>query len=206
MFDVLAKAWAGAGGVGDAGKPQQVASRSNKDKKGSTASPSVLREDLYKAIQEAERWLSTTTPGDGYSYKTTHAILFPHYPELQVPFGCGCSEEVSILVSAITNMAMEVGFFDSYTGVVVMRSWVDTLEGVIKGWKVKGDNSPGDRICEAIVQGVNHRSDTTLLCKDIAPRVQTVGILKNVALAVYGSKSAETKSSDALWGSKLISM
>ena len=111
MFDVLAKAWAGAGGGGGAGKPQQVASRSNKDKKGSTASPSVLREDLYKAIQEAERWLSTTTPGDGYSYKTTHAILFPHYPELQVPFGCGCSEEVSILVSAITNMAMEVGFF-----------------------------------------------------------------------------------------------
>lgn len=64
-----------------------------------------------------------------------------------------------------------------------MRSWVDALEGVIKGWKVKGDNSPGDRICEAIVQGVNHRSDTTLLCKDIAPRVQTVGILKNGTFA-----------------------
>jgi hypothetical protein len=59
-----------------------------------------------------------------------------------------------------------------------MRSWVDTIEGVVKGWKAKGDNSTGDRICEAIVQGVNYRSDTTLLCKDIAPRVQIIGILK----------------------------
>lgn len=109
MFDAFAKAWAGTGG--SSGKPQQVIGRNDKDKKGSTASPSVLREDLYKVIQEAERWLSTSTPGDGYSYKTAHAILFPHYPELEVPFGCGCSEEVAILVSAITNMAMEVGFF-----------------------------------------------------------------------------------------------
>jgi len=60
-----------------------------------------------------------------------------------------------------------------------MRSWVDTLKSVIKGWKDKGDNSTGDRICEAIVQGVNYRSDTTLLCKDIAPRIQTIGLLKD---------------------------
>jgi len=65
-----------------------------------------------------------------------------------------------------------------------MRSWVDALKGVIKGWKDKG-NSTGDRICEAIAQGVNYRSDTTLLCKDIAPRVQTIGLLKNSTFSSF---------------------
>jgi len=127
MFDAFAKAWAGSGGT--SGKPQQVAGR--KDKKGSTASPSILREDLYKAIREAERWLSTSTPGDGYSYKPTHAIIFPHYPELDVPFGCGCSEEVAILVSAITNMAMEVGFFGALCILRIIIKYLVTERGLV---------------------------------------------------------------------------
>lgn len=109
MFDAFAKAWAGSGSGN--GKSQQLGGRNDRDKNKSTATPSVLREDLYKAIQEAERWLSTSTPGDGYSYKPTHVILYPHYPELDIPYGCGCTEEVAILVGAITNMAMEIGFF-----------------------------------------------------------------------------------------------
>lgn len=112
MFDAFAKAWAGSGSGN--GKSQQMGGRNDRDKNKSTATPSVLREDLYKAIQEAERWLSTSTPGDGYSYKPTHVILFPHYPELDIPFGCGCTEEVAILVGAITNMAMEIGFFGEH--------------------------------------------------------------------------------------------
>lgn len=70
---------------------------------------------------------------------------------------------------------------DGYAGVVVMRSWIDALERVVKGWKAKGDNAAGNRICDAIVEGVNHRTDTTLLAKDIAPRVQIIGIMKNGA-------------------------
>lgn len=123
---------------------------------------------------------------------------------------------------------LRLRLLDGYAGVVVMRSWIDVLEGVIKGWKAKGDNAAGNRIMEAIVQGVNYRTDTTLLAKDIAPRVQIIGIVKNgaccdlsvlvfidvvlnlglylVALAVYGPGTAETKQSDALWGSKLIAM
>lgn len=67
---------------------------------------------------------------------------------------------------------------DGITGVVVMRSWTDALEGVIKSWKAKDSNPAGKRICEAIVLGVNHRSDTTLLAKDLAPRIQIIGMLK----------------------------
>lgn len=67
---------------------------------------------------------------------------------------------------------------DAYAGVVVIRSWVDALEGVVKGWKAKEGNAAGSKICDAIVQGVNYRSDTTLLCKDFAPRIQTINILK----------------------------
>jgi hypothetical protein len=81
----------------------------SKDKKRPNAVPSVLREDLYKAIQEAERWLSTSTPGDGYSYRPTHAVVFPHYPELEIPLGCGATEEVAILVGTITDIALEIG-------------------------------------------------------------------------------------------------
>lgn len=61
---------------------------------------------------------------------------------------------------------------------MVVRSWVDALEGVIKGWKAKEGNTAGPKICDAIVQGVNYRSDTTLLCKDFAPRIQTINVLK----------------------------
>lgn len=110
MFDAFAKAWAGSGTAGQSSSGQS-GSRSSKDKNKSTATPTVMREDLYKAITEAERWLATSTPGDGYSYKPTFVILFPHYPELNVPFGCGVHEEVAILTGAITNMAMEIGFF-----------------------------------------------------------------------------------------------
>lgn len=76
---------------------------------------------------------------------------------------------------------LRLHLLDGYAGVVVMRSWIDVLEGVIKGWKAKGDTATGNRIMEAIVQGVNHRTDTTLLAKDIAPRVQIIGIMKNGA-------------------------
>lgn len=108
-----------------------------------------------------------------------------------------------------------------------MRSWTDALEGVIKGWKAKEPNAAGKRICEAIVVGVNHRSDTTLLAKDLAPRIQIIGMLKGgefpsymtlydgganpaycrtVAHAVYGKSAAETRQSDAVWGSRLVAM
>ncbi|KAF8311869.1 hypothetical protein DL93DRAFT_2036969, partial [Clavulina sp. PMI_390] len=170
----------------------------------STATPTVLREDLSKAVQEAERWLSSSTPGDGYSFKPIHIILCPHYPELDVPFGCGPTEEVAIVVGAITNMALEVGFLESWNGVVAMRNWIDALQRVIKVWKAKKDDPAGTRICEAIVLGVNTRSDPTSLAKDLASKMQIVGMLKTVAQSVYGKGASETRQSDAFWGTQLI--
>jgi hypothetical protein len=59
-----------------------------------------------------------------------------------------------------------------------MRSWVDSLERVIKAWKTKAGDSTGTRIVDGIVQGVNYKADSTLLCKDFAPRVQTINVMK----------------------------
>jgi len=176
-----------------------------KDDKGkTTTSPTVLREDLYKATQAAERWLNTSTPGDSFTYRPVFNIVKPHYPDLEIAFGSG-AEEVSILVGAITNMALELGGMDTYGGVIALRSWVDALDGVIRSWKAKGETSVGTRICEGIVQGVNIRADPTYISKEFAARVQIVNILKTVATSVYGPGSPLTRQSDALWGSRLMS-
>lgn len=85
-----------------------------------------------------------------------------------------------------------------------MRSWVDTLERIIKLWKTKAKagedaSGAGGRICEGIVQGVNYRADSTLLCKDFAPRVQTINILKT------GTSQSIVKLVDFCWKGELIS-
>lgn len=168
MWDQFASALAGTTSNGGAKKD---------DKGRTTTSPTVLREDLYKATQAAERWLNTSTPGDSFSYRPVFNILKPHYPDLEIAFGSG-AEEVSIIVGAITNLALELGGMDTYGGVVALRSWVDVLDAVIRNWKARGESSVGTRICEGIVQGVNTHADPTYISKEFAARVQIVNILK----------------------------
>lgn len=75
--------------------------------------------------------------------------------------------------------ALKVKFIDAYGGVIAMRSWVDTLERVTKSWKAKAEDPAGARVLEGILLGVNFKADSTLLCKDFAPRIQTINILKS---------------------------
>lgn len=123
MLNAFANALAGSSSAYNTA--QNTTSSNNNKKSGSTnrdangkprptATPSVLRADLYKSISEAERWLSTSTPGDGYSYRPTFEMVFPHYPELEVGVGCGATEEVAVLVGVVTDMALEIGFLGTH--------------------------------------------------------------------------------------------
>jgi len=210
MFNQLAKALLGSSGhysnPQSGGSPTEGAN--GKKTKGTTAAPSVLREDLYKAIQESSRWLSTSTPGDGFAYRPVLEILKPHYPDLEVPFGIG-QEEIAIIVGAVTNLAFEYTGCapEAYTGIIAFRTWVDTLDNVLRTWRSKGEScsSTANRICDGVVQGVNVAADPSFITKDFSGRLQVINMCKTVAVSAYGADSAQTRQSDALWGSRLIS-
>src|SRR5258707_3656670 len=161
MLNQFAKAFLGTSALyssnaqsGGSANPTEDAN-GNKTK-GTTAAPSVLREDLYKAIQESSRWLSTSTPGDGFAYRPVLEILKPHYPDLEVPFGIA-QEEIAIIVGAVTNLAFEYTGCapEAYTGIIAFRAWVDTLDNVVRTWRSKGETpaSTANRICDGMVQG-----------------------------------------------------
>lgn len=213
MFSQFTKAILGTSGglyskTQSGGSADSTEDASGNKTKGTTASPTVLRDDLYKAIQESSRWLSTPTAGDGFAYRPVLEILKPHYPDLEVPFGIA-QEEIASIVGAVTNLAFEYTGCapETYTAIIALRSWIDTLDNVVRTWRSKGEThaSTANRICDGIVQGVNVVADPSFITKDFSGRFQVINMCKTVAVSAYGNDSSQTRSSNALWGSRLIS-
>ncbi|KAF8331321.1 uncharacterized protein EI90DRAFT_3057523 [Cantharellus anzutake] len=210
MFEQLAKAFLGSSSSYSSNAQSGNGSTTREDPKakGTTAAPSVLREDLYKAIQECSRWLATSTPGDGFAYRPVLEILKPHYPDLEVPFGIA-QEEIAIIVGAVTNLAFEYTGCapESYTAIIAFRTWIDTLDNAIRTWRSKGESaaSTANRICDGVVQGVNVAADPSFITKEFTGRLQVINMCKTISVSAYGANSSQTRQSDALWGSRLLS-
>lgn len=157
---------------------QIVAAAVDNDKK-KTMSP-TLRSDIYAVIDQTGVWISGVhgQPGDGVSYVTILSTIQKHFPELKVGLEsvgqAGC--EVAIIVGGITNMIMEYSTWESLSGGMAMRTWVD---GLIGAYEKAGMGQKKDVLAKGITQGINQYTKVSLMTKDFTARIQIISALKS---------------------------
>lgn len=141
----------------------------------------TLRSDIYSAMDTAKNWviggLGTGQAGDGVSYGAMLSIIQKHFPNVKVGLeSVGQAEgEVATIVGGITNMIMEYSRWESMSGGMAMRTWVDGLVDA------HGKTKSGTRkhaIAKGITRGTNQNSDVALMTKDFGARIQMISCLK----------------------------
>jgi hypothetical protein len=185
-----------------------------------------LRSDIYSAVDQAKSWviggLGSGQAGDGVSYGTILFAIQKHFPEAKLGLELvGHAEgEVAVIVGGITNMVMEFSKWESMSGGMAMRTWVDSLI------EAHGRVAPGSRkdsIAKGITRGINQNTDVTLMTKDFTAKIQIISCLKTgernvvhqnalqlicypllVSTRIYGPGSDEARQGEAVWSSKFI--
>ncbi|KAG6849608.1 hypothetical protein H0H93_006965 [Arthromyces matolae] len=184
----------------------QIAAAANLDgdKKKKVMSP-TLRSDIYTTIDQTKSWITGVRgkPGDGVSYGTILSIIQKHFPDSRLKLESveQADNEVALIVGGITNMIMEYSMWESMSGGMAMRTWVDTLVGA-HGKAAREENK--DAIAKGITRGINHNTDVGLMTKDFTARIQMISALKSVSAKIYGSGTDEARQSEAVWSSKFI--
>ncbi|KAG6816656.1 hypothetical protein H0H87_004299 [Tephrocybe sp. NHM501043] len=161
---------------------QIAAAAVSKDDSKKVMSP-TLRSDVYKVVDQAKVWISGTRgqAGDGVSYGALLSTIQKHFPEVKLGLeSVGHAEhEVALIVGGITNMIMEYSMWDSMSGGLAMRTWVDSLIGAY-GKAATGQKK--DAIAKGITRGINHNTDVNLMTKDFTARIQIISALKSSEL------------------------
>jgi hypothetical protein len=141
----------------------------------------TLRSDIYSAMDTAKNWiiggLGAGQAGDGVSYGAILTTIQKHFPNAKVGLeSVGHADaEVAIIIGWITNMIMEYSRWESMSGGMAMRTWVDGLVEA-HGKTISGMRK--DAIAKGITRGTNQNSDVTLMTKDFGARIQMISCLK----------------------------
>ncbi|KAF9461829.1 hypothetical protein BDZ94DRAFT_1262718 [Collybia nuda] len=166
-----------------------------------------LRSDIYSAIDQAKSWiiggLGGGQAGDGVSYGAILSTIQKHFPEAKLGLeSVGHAEgEVAVIVGGITNMTMEFSKWESMSGGMAMRTWVD---GLVEAHGRVAPGSRKDSIAKGITRGINQNTDVTLMTKDFTAKIQIISCLKTVSTRIYGPGSDEARQGEAVWSSKFI--
>lgn len=144
--------------------------------------PPDLRSDIYSAVDQANAWISggRGRPGDGVSYGTTLATIQKYFPSVKLGLeSVGHVEtEVALIVGGITNMVMEYSMWESMSGGMAMRTWVDALVGAYRT-SVTSQVERKDMVARGIIRGINQNTDVNLMTKDFTARIQIISALKS---------------------------
>lgn len=186
----------------------------------------TLRSDIYSAMDKTKNWviggLSAGQAGDGVSFGAILSIIQTHFPNAKVGLeSIGNAEtEIAVIVGGITNMIMEYSKWESMSGGIAMRTWVD---GIIEAYGKTASGTRKDAIAKGITRGTNQNSDVTLMTKDFGARIQMISCLKTgksryivfngdttliylllVSSRIYGQGSDEARQGEAILSSRFI--
>lgn len=188
-------------------------------------SPS-LRSDIYSAMDTAQNWVvggrGAGQAGDGVSYGTMLSTIQMHFPNIKVGLeSIGHAEaEVAAIVGGITNMIMEYSRWESMSGGMAMRTWVD---GLVDVYQRMQPGTRKDEVAKGITRGTNQNSDVALMTKDFGARIQMISCLKTgrfliivlngdlgliylllVSSRIYGQGSVEARQAEAILSSRFM--
>lgn len=127
-----------------------------------------LRSDIYSAVDQAKSWviggLGGGQAGDGVSYGAMLSAIQKHFPDTKLGLeSVGQAEgEVAVIVGGITNMIMEFSKWESMSGGMAMRTWVDSL---IEAHGRVSAGTRKDAIARGITRGINQNTDVTLMTR-----------------------------------------
>jgi len=180
-----------------------AAATGNADAK-KTMSP-TLRADIYSAVDQAKSWITGKLgqAGDGVSYGAILSTIQKHFPEVKLGLeSVGNAEsEVAVIVGGITNMVLEYSKWESMSGGMAMRTWVD---GLVDAHGKVAAGSKRDMISKGITRGINQNTDVSLMTSDFTSRIQIMSCLRTVNSRIYGSGTDEARQGEAVWSSKFI--
>ncbi|KAG5729138.1 hypothetical protein E4T56_gene3209 [Termitomyces sp. T112] len=184
---------------------QITAAVTGKDADKKKVMPPTLRSDIYAVIDQAKAWISGTRgqPGDGVSHGTILTVIQKYLPELTLGLEAvgHVESEVAVIVGGITNMIMEYSMWESMSGGMAMRTWVD---GLIGAYEKASSGQTKDVLAKGITQGINHVTNVNLMTKDFTTRIQIISALKSVSTKIYGVGTDEARHGEAVWSSKFI--
>ncbi|KAG5641222.1 hypothetical protein DXG03_005697 [Asterophora parasitica] len=139
-----------------------------------------LRSDIYTVVDQARVWISGSRgqPGDGVSYGAILSTIQKHFPSVKLGLeSVGHVEsEVAAIVGGITNMIMEYSMWESMSGGMAMRTWVD---GLVAAYGKATLGPKKDAIAKGITRGINQNTDVTLMTKEFTARIQIISALKS---------------------------
>ncbi|KAG6811731.1 hypothetical protein H0H92_006083 [Tricholoma furcatifolium] len=181
-----------------------AAAVSKGDGKKKVMSP-TLRSDIYSAIDLTKPWISGRRgqAGDGVSYGAILSTIQKHFPETKLGLeAVGHTEsEIALIVGGITNMILEYSMWESMSGGLAVRTWVDAL---IEAYGAVAAKEQRDAIAKGITRGINHNTNVSLMTKDFTARIQIISALKRVSSQIYGSGTDEARQAEAVWSSKFM--
>lgn len=139
----------------------------------------TLRSDIYSAVDQAKSWITggRGQAGDGVSYGVILSTIQKHFPQTKLGLeSVGHAEsEVAVIVGGITNMVMEYSKWESMSGGMAMRTWVD---GLVDAYGKANPGARKDMIAKGITRGINQNTDVSLMTKDFTARIQIISCLK----------------------------
>ncbi|KAF5374641.1 hypothetical protein D9615_008930 [Tricholomella constricta] len=184
---------------------QLAAAATGKDEAKKVMNPN-LRSDIYTVVDQARVWISGSRgqAGDGVSYGAILSTIQKHFPNIKLGLELvGHAEsEVAVIVGGITNMIMEYSMWESMSGGMAMRTWVDGL--VAAYGKAAAAGQKKDAIAKGITRGINQNTDVSLMTKEFTARIQIISALKSVSSKIYGNGTDEARQGEAVWSSKFI--
>ncbi|THU89408.1 hypothetical protein K435DRAFT_830393 [Dendrothele bispora CBS 962.96] len=175
----------------------------------------TLRSDIYTAVDKTKSWLAgngkggSGQAGDGVSYANILSIVQKHFPDAKLGLeGVGQTEsEVSVVVSGVTNMVLEMSKWEAMAGGMAMRTWTDALVnayGMIPGEPGQGpDGRRKESLARGITRGINN-TDVGLMTKDFTAKIQIISSLKSLSSRLFGAGSEEARRTEAAFSSKFI--
>ncbi|GLB38060.1 hypothetical protein LshimejAT787_0411110 [Lyophyllum shimeji] len=183
---------------------QLAAAATGKDEAKKVMSP-TLRSDIYTVVDLAKSWITggRGQAGDGVSYGAILSTIQKHFPDVKVGLeSVGHAEnEVAVIVGGITSMILEYSRWESMSGGMAMRTWVD---GLVGSHAKAAPGSRKDAIAKGITRGINQNTDVSLMTKDFTARIQIISALKSVSSKIHGDGTDEARKGEAVWSSKFI--
>jgi len=139
----------------------------------------TLRSDIYATIDQAKVWIAGERgqAGDGMSYGALLSTIQKHFPETKIGLDAiGRVEgEVAVIVGGITSMVLEFSKWDSMSGGLAVRTWV---EAVVGAYGRIGNGTRKEMVAKGITRGINYNADVGLMTKEFTARIQIISCLK----------------------------
>ena len=147
----------------------------------------TLRSDIYATIDQAKVWIAGERgqAGDGVSYGSLLSTIQKHFPETKLGLDAiGRVEgEVAVIVGGITNMVLEFSRWDSMSGGLAVRTWV---EGLVGAYGRIGEGTRKEMVAKGITRGINGNADVGLMTKEFTAKIQIISCLKEGGCRVWG--------------------